>query len=208
MWVFLSILKRDARNSAPFTHHPLCRPFSSPNLSQREKEHGVIFGEQRDRQSQGPNHPGPVLGKSRSQQQPRGLNAKDKAYVRLILIKKKFFFNHSLHSRVLIIRQEEMSLRTRVLSEWKLWLKKNRERAPRGPRQCGKDGEGGQLTFGAVAPLLLPVSTQRPVTATLLPVSPGQLHRNKSPQSRPVSYLMFIHVCCRNYILLTPSFFF
>ena len=150
MRAFLSILKRNARNSAPFTYRPLSRLFSPPNVSQREREHGVIFGGQRDRQSQGPNYPGPVMGKSRSQLPPRGLNAKDKANVKLILI--NFFFNHSLHFRVLIVRQEEMSLRTRVLSKWKLWLKENRERAPRGPRQWGKDGEGGHLTFGAVVP--------------------------------------------------------
>ena len=189
MRALLSILKRDARNSAAFTHHPLSHPFSSPNLSQREREHGVIFGGQRDRKSQGPNHPGPVMGKSRSQLPPRGLNAKDKANVKLILI-NFFFLNHSLHFRVLIIRQEEMSLRTRVLSEWKLWLKENRERAPRGPRQWGKDGKVGTCQLEQWSPPAPRVYTMFPVTATLLPVSADQLHHNQFPQSRPISYML------------------
>ena len=208
MWAFISVLKRDARNSVPFAHHTLSCPFSSPNLSQREAEHGVIFRGQRDRQSQGPNHPGPMMGKSRSQLQPRGLNAKDKANARLLLINFIFFFNHSLHSRILIIRQEEMSLRTRVLSEWKLWLTENRESAPWGPRQGGRTGKVGTCHLEQWPPAAPCVYTMSPVTATLLPRPQTSSIAISFPGPFQFQTLLFIHVCCRNYILLTPSFSF
>ena len=47
-----------------------------------------------------------------------------------------------------------------------------------------------------------------PVTATLLPHPQTSSIAISFPSPFQFRTLLFIHVCCRNYILLTPSFFF